>query len=598
MVFWTYLKASYKFRFHRHLRLILIFACLMFLPLSLSIYRDSMVHGVELYNNRPHEYDLRLFHAGSEHLHYFEHIPYVEFSVNEDFIGVKVQEGAQISDSTAHLSDSWDILGAVEVYGALFNEIVDEIRNDGYTDVFLLSGHPGRTELNAFGDILQIFAVILLAASVAALVYMGRSHMKLFMSDIGAMTAYGAEKKHLRSIFIAEYLIAFVLSAFIAVGMASLLMRLVIKGIVQTTVSGATWVVYDVNLSTTMAILLAYFAIGAVSFALILSKTLRHSSVYLISSTDENVELARRKKAISLHEPIAALTSILSKRTKSVRGVLAVSVLLIVTIVAIFNFMANLIYYEFSPDDVHLSVFKNTGYVITVYDDNGWDYESHFIKTPGFTENDVAFVRNIAGVANVEVQVIEDHFYDRMQITLNDTQKADAIYQQLLGYFGDNGLYEVHNALASAEADKDMQAGLYILTLMVFSVLIAVVVVMIYLRITGYVETQSKNICVLRTIGAEHTDILRAFMLTAFSAATIGVVVSFALGIGAFQVLSHMAYVMFGDRAVMVFNAQAVIIQLFACALIYAVFMWTMYASVGKTVNTELYEMRRQTAWQ
>ena len=210
----------------------------------------------------------------------------------------------------------------------------------------------------------------------------------------------------------------------------------------------------------------------------------------------------------------------------------------------------------------------------------------------------MVFARSIGGVASVEVQVNEDHFLDRMHIKLDDTQKADAIYQQLLGYFGDNGLYDVHNAIASAEADRDMQKGLYILTLMVFAVLIAVVVAMIYLRITGYVETQSRNICVLRTIGAEHTDILRAFMLTAFSAATIGVVASFVLGIGAFQVLSHMAYVMFGDRTVMVFNAQAVIIQLFTCALIYAVFMWTMYASVGKIVNTELYETRRQTAWQ
>ena len=598
MAFWTYLKASYKYRFYRHVRLILIFTCLMFLPLSLSIYRDSMVHGVELYNRRPQEYDLLIFHAGDEHLPYFEHIPYLDFSVYEDFIGVNVHEEAQISASTAHLSDAWEVWGAVEVYGALLTEIIDEIRSDGYADVYLSSGHPGKTELNAFGDILLMFAVILLAASAGAWVYAGRSHIKLFLPDIGMMSAYGAEKKHVRRILIAEFMLAFLLSALLAVGLSSLLMRLVITGIVQTTVPGATWVVYDVSLSTTMGIVLAYFMIGAASFALALSKTLKHSSVYLISSADENAELARRKKTITLHELIAALVFILSKRTRSLRGVLAVSVLLIAAIVAMFNFMANLIYYEFSPSEFHLSVFKNTGYNVTVYEENGWDYESHFIKTPGFAQADTAFVQSLAGVVNVQVQVMEDHFLDRMHIQLDDARKADDIYHQLTGYFGDFGLYTVHNEAASAEADRDMQTGLYLLTLTVFAVLIAVTAAMIYLRITGYVETQSKNICVLRTLGAECGDILRAFMAIAFHAATIGVAAAFALGIGAFHVLSYVAYLLFGDQTVMVWTAQAVIIQLSACALIYAVFLWTMYASVGKIINTELHETRRQTAWQ
>ena len=596
--FWVYLKASYKHRFYRHLRLLLIFACLMFLPLSLSIYRDSMVHGVELYNNRPHEYDLRIFHVGYEHLSYFEQIPYLEFSMHEDFIGVKILEGAQISQSTTHLSHLWDVWGAVDVYGALFNEIVDEIRSDGYSDVFLLSGHPGKTDLSPFGDILFSFTIILLAVSIGALVYAGRSHIKLFMSDIGAMAAYGAEKKQLRRIFIAEFAISFILSAILASGLSSFLMILVIKGIVQTTAPGAMWVVFNVNWLNVIFIILAFFIVGLISFALTLSKTLNQSSVYLISSVDENMELARRKKAINIQSPISALTSILTNRTKNIRGVLVISVLLIVAIVAIYNFMANIIYYEFSPNNTHLSVSKETGYGVTVYDDDGWNYESHLIKTPGFSEEDAAFVRNIAGIASVQVQVIDDHFLDWMFITLNDTQESGVVYQQLLNHFGDNGLYSVQNNLASAEADKNMQTGLHIMTLLVFAVLLAIVLIMIYLRVTGYVETQSKNICVLRTIGAECKDILRAFTSTAFNAATIGVAASFALGVGGFHALSYAAYVLFGDKAVMVFNVQAIIIQLFACALIYAAFMWTMRTSVGKILNTELFKTRRQSAWQ
>jgi hypothetical protein len=124
----------------------------MFLPLSLSIYRDSIIHGADLYNNRSHEYDLRIFNARYEHLHYFEHISHIEFDIHESFIGVKIlEEGYTISAETEHLSHLWDIgWDAAGIYAALLDEPITEIRNNGDTDVFMFSGHPGKTQIFIF----------------------------------------------------------------------------------------------------------------------------------------------------------------------------------------------------------------------------------------------------------------------------------------------------------------------------------------------------------------------------------------------------------------------------------------------------------------
>ncbi len=141
---WTYLKASYRYRLFRHLRLLAVSVCLLVLPISLLIYRDSMAHGTELYNSRPQEYDILIINAGTEHLPHFEHIPNLSYEVRADSIGVSVlEEVFSAPENTALDIEGLEILWNSDVLSAsnlAYEFLYEAIEHAGDKNIFLFSG--------------------------------------------------------------------------------------------------------------------------------------------------------------------------------------------------------------------------------------------------------------------------------------------------------------------------------------------------------------------------------------------------------------------------------------------------------------------------
>jgi len=571
-----------------------------------------MIYGTYLYNSRPHEYDIRIFNAGFMHLDYFNHIPNVEFSIREHFIGVRILDEAAIPNVTAFDETALMVLEELflidditmideETLGLIWDAdfisyqlLRNAIGKIGDINIFTRSGNQGITEAPYFVRIIVAFNAILFVLSLCVLFNARSSTIKLYLPDIGMMVAFGAEKKHLRRIFIVEFIIAFIVSASIAFGLSLVFMYVVITHFVQTTVMGTLWIVFNVNLFNSVTHILVFFIVGLISLFMTISTILKPPSVYLISSKNEGLEKARSKKRISMKNPITVLASILSKRTRIVRSSLVIVIPMTVMIIAIFNFMANAIFMEFPDVQTHLHIQKITGhetienpYVLDVRD-VVWLH----INTPGFSEEDMDFVRNIPSV--MEIEVIEGSFRDHMLITLNDVSESSNVYNFLHYYFNDYILYSIFDMVGIAEANRGLQMGFYVLTMLVFAVFFVVILIAINIKITGYVEMQSKNIYLLRIIGANNTDIMQSFMRRAFDVATIGVIISFALGFGIFRIFSYMAYTSFGDETFIVINSQTLYIQISIVVLFYIAFMLPMYISIKKKLIAKLCEVRRQ----
>ncbi|MDR0293708.1 MAG: hypothetical protein LBH95_06100 [Oscillospiraceae bacterium] len=528
---------------------------------------------------------------------YFEHIPNLKFDIRVDFIGVTVlEEIFAVPDKTSldieELKIFWDHGSDAGFITSQF--LYEAIEGIGDSRIELMSGHPGTTDTHPYVKLLFVINIALLALSIGVLVYVERDHIKLFMQDIGAMVAYGAEKKHLYSIFIAEFIVAAILSALAAFGLTLLSMYFIISHI-QATVVGATWIVYTVNLSNILVYITAFFVLECIALILTLAAALKQSSVSLVSSVEGSVKHSNIKKAITGRDPVSVLVSIFSKRTRNIRGTLSISVSFTAAVIAAITFSGNIIYYEFSDTDRHLQIDKWTSRTEFEYI-SAEDYIMYEIELPGFSDEDAAYVRNIPYV--VDCGIDERGGSATLWITVNDADNSGVVYKELLKSFGASRNYRVYDNVARRKADMDFQKGLYDLIMILFAVFFIVLLIVVFIRVTGYVEAQSENIYLLRLIGASGADIYDSFMNKAFFVATTGVILSFALGFGIFFILSLIALQSFGERAEIFLNVQTLVAMLSAVVLFYAAYLLPMYLSVKKRINSTLDELRGQSLCQ
>ncbi len=451
--------------------------------------------------------------------------------------------------------------------------------------------------------LLTLFNGVLLLISIGSLIYLERNHIKLSMSDIGMISACGAEKKHFLRLFIVEFVVTTLVSALIAFGLSALLMYGVIYT-AKSTVIGSMWIVFTVKPLNALIYIAAYIVLGLIALIITISSVLRRSSSYLISTAEHNDGVVGKNGKLAEDAPVSLLKSVFSKRTKGMKGTMVISIPLIAVVLAVFYYLTGSFDSETSVPDTHFQIVKTTGYEEAVYTENGGYYWEP-VYTSGFSEEDIAYLQSISYIADVTRDESHDlhhgieqaGFNESIWITLKNTEDSDIVYEMLINRFGGNTAFMIYDLIAEAEAEANYERELYTLVILLFSVILLVMFVVVYLNITGYVETQTKNIYLLRLVGTEGADIYKAFMRRAFHIATVGIIVSIALGYGLFLIIAYIEHISFGIE-MSVLNAQNAIITLTTIILFYAAFLLPTRQSVKKKITVNLYKTRGQALCQ
>lgn len=118
-----------------------------------------------------------------------------------------------------------------------------------------------------------------------------------------------------------------------------------------------------------------------------------------------------------------------------------------------------------------------------------------------------------------------------LQLKLDNTSKSKDIVSALKNKF--YGVeYIITNNQEMFEKNKETATGVYILALFIFSILFAFILIILYAKLTDYVETQTSNIRIFHILGASKSDIYDSYMKLSVNISMLSIITSFILGLG------------------------------------------------------------------
>jgi ABC-type antimicrobial peptide transport system permease subunit len=78
---------------------------------------------------------------------------------------------------------------------------------------------------------------------------------------------------------------------------------------------------------------------------------------------------------------------------------------------------------------------------------------------------------------------------------------------------------------------KDMSTGLYVMSLFIACIMFALILIILYVKLAGYIETQERNIRIFHMIGASTSDIYDSYLRFSLNISIISIVISFMSGL-------------------------------------------------------------------
>jgi ABC-type lipoprotein release transport system permease subunit len=118
-----------------------------------------------------------------------------------------------------------------------------------------------------------------------------------------------------------------------------------------------------------------------------------------------------------------------------------------------------------------------------------------------------------------------------LQIKLNDPAKSPNITALLSAQFI-GAEYTVLDEHSMFEKNQQTSAGMYVLALIVFGIMFAFVLVIIGTKLTDYIASQKSMNRTLHILGAQSSDLYKAYMRQTIKSAMFGIVLSFGVGFG------------------------------------------------------------------
>lgn len=344
MKYLVYLLRSLRRRPFRHLALVLILISAMTMPMIVSIYRASALQGVQ---ERVWEYtrgsDFVIRYATAEDLPLFTDIPGLAATYEEGIIYLRDITGAETITHEANQQYSAQIM----------------LRLDQSDNKELRAANVSQygADPSLYHAPNQMLFVSWLISAVALGIFLSAygNHLRLFRSEIGTLRGIGASRGQIVRLFLAEYLVVFLVSGILALGLSAGVMKLLFVSYLEIRhVEGLATVVFHVNMAEMLQYLAAFFLIGSLAVIVFVQKDCRQDIQQLSSETFTGSYPRHVRRGLSYHcNPEKMMAGMYLQRLSRVAkscAVLAVPVLIIV-IFAVHYLAINLKAANTPPDD-------------------------------------------------------------------------------------------------------------------------------------------------------------------------------------------------------------------------------------------------------
>lgn len=118
-----------------------------------------------------------------------------------------------------------------------------------------------------------------------------------------------------------------------------------------------------------------------------------------------------------------------------------------------------------------------------------------------------------------------------LQLILDNPSESKTIESILRSKFASIE-YTITNNYAMYEKSKEASMGIYIMALFIFALMFAFTLVILYVKLSDYVVSQSGNIRLFYILGASKSEIYDSYMRLPLNISMLSVVISFLLGLG------------------------------------------------------------------
>ena len=344
MKYLIYLKDSIKRRSFRHLAILIILTLSMMMPLLLSVYYSSQIFGLQEMNTYTTKDALFSIEGLSEsHLSMFSDLPELTSWYEDGIIYLSPVNGQYNVDEEEYFELEDLIYHAASEIGP---DSVKIVSNIGLKPTEETYEYAKRTQLAEW-----------VVAMIALLIFLSsyNSHLRRFRQDAGILRSVGAEKKHISTLFLLEYLIIYFIATVLSTVLTIAFMRLLFKLYLTTThIDSLDWIVYHINPLDFALLFLLFFLCGIITVSVYIHRFLKENihSMFMDTSVSKTVHrsvLGFRKKG----NVKSILTSFLLHRSNSVfKGCAGFTALVLSVIVFFystqgFNFLNDLTQQEY-----------------------------------------------------------------------------------------------------------------------------------------------------------------------------------------------------------------------------------------------------------
>lgn len=498
----------------QHLSLFIILTCAFILPLLISIYRDSSAYGTQQ--------QLLDMSKGETY-----HILNADETDTELFEGIDGMSAPRYEGGIIYLSvlsdKEWKDFWALDSYSTIIH---DRIQNSGKTNLMIrvydyeiAHGIPidsSGSEQSAL-LILNIFIIVLSSFTVGSAY---KSHIKRFSSDMGVLRSCGADNRQIFTIFIAEFVVIFALSAVSALLISAGVMKLLFASYLEIRDSeGLSWVIFKTNPLNTALHIAIFFAVLLLVIMRTLVNSSKESTVSMVRGDIQSSEMRKKPRKFKIKSaPDKSLLSLWLQRTnKTHRSCLWVAVPVMTVFLFLFSYLSlDIAFITEAPE-----------------------YEFMFSKDAyqfgGFTQEDIDYVKNLPQVDTVNCrrdapkeifkQEAGGLLIDVMDIKLTSPEFHKETEDLLLEHF--SGMeYDIHNYQAVVEEGQELSTGIYLMLMFIFSAMFVFVLIIVYMKLRDYIDDSRKTIKTLSTIGASNGVITSSYIRQSTVSAIIAVVAS------------------------------------------------------------------------
>ena len=516
-----YLKSSLLRRPKQHLSLFIILTCAFILPLLISIYRDSSAYGTKqrLLDWTKGE-TFKMLNASEADLEVFE--------------GINGLSSPRYENGIIYLhilsDEEWKNHESVDSYG---NKIMKRMEDNDAAhlivtanDYYSAHGIPTVSSSTEQSTLLILnFLIILLSSFIIGSAY--KSHIKRFSSDMGVLRSLGAENRQIYTIFIAEFVVIFVLSAVSAVLISAGVMKLLFVSYLEIRdIEGLEWLIFKMSPINTALHIAIFFVVLLFIIMGTLIRSSKESTVSMVRGDIQSSEMRQKSRKLKIKaSPDKSLLSLWLQRTnKAHRSCLWVSIPVMTVFLFLFSYLSLDIDFISGAPEYEIRLLKDVFY------------------SGGFTQDDIDYIQGISQIGNINcrcdtpIEIFDQDtgglFIDAIDIKLTSPELHKETENLLKQHFSGKE-YKVHNYQATAEYGKELSMGVYLMLMFIFSAMFVFILIIVYMKLSDYIGDSRKTIKSLSIIGASNRTITSSYIrqsaISAVFAAVLSTITSIVL---------------------------------------------------------------------